>query len=201
MSARIYVETSDVWELFQRCKDDLLKHERKIAENQEYGVAIYLTDDGHGYPNIIASLDDEEVYSEMCISESDCKVTTQKFYDEYLSERILDRYFGEDDDAANEEWVSHLEEEEEIDDRESELDAAVYDFLTVVLDGILVEEMVDGADEILEDIKEHFLEYIARKWDLPVRRPMYLEDNDGVFYEEYPYECMEFDDEDNPIYK
>ena len=51
-----------------------------------------------------------------------------------------------------------------------------------------------------DDIKEHVLEYIARKHRLPIYRPMYLEGEDGKdFYSEYPYEEMIFDY--NPIYE
>jgi hypothetical protein len=43
---------------------------------------------------------------------------------------------------------------------------------------------------------------MARKWGLMIRRPMFLEDEAGEeFFEEFPYDCIEFEDEDNPIYK
>lgn len=196
MAQHIFVEASEVWGLFQREKEELKRHERKIAENPEFGAAIYLTEE-NDRPSIVAYLDDEQVYAELCVSESDCRTTVQKFYSEYLTDKVLERYFGEDEDD-----YTHFEEQSEIDDREAELDMAVEDFIGVVLDGFCLDEVADISDEICEDVKEHFLEYLARKWSLPIRRPMYLEDEDGEeFFEEYPYECMEFDDEDNPIYK
>lgn len=197
MAQHIIVQSSEVWGLFQREREVLATHQRKIGENPEFGAEVFL-EESDGKPNIVAYLDDEEVYSELCVSESDCKTTVQKFYDEYLTEKVLNRYFGEED----EDDYTHFEEQSEIDDREAELDMAVEDFLGVVLDGFSLDDVVDVSDEICEDIKEHFLEYLARKWCLPIRRPMYLEDEDGEeFFEEYPYECMEFEDEDNPIYK
>ena len=51
---------------------------------------------------------------------------------------------------------------------------------------------------MVEDVKEHLLEYFYRKHGLSVYRPMELEDDEGVFIEDYPYECMEFDP--NPMY-
>ncbi len=197
MAQHIIVQASEVWGLFQREREALATHQRKIGENPEFGAEVFL-EESDGKPNIVAYLDDEEVYSELCVSESDCKTTVQKFYDEYLTEKVLNRYFGEDE----EDDYTHFEEQSEIDDREAELDMAVEDFLSIALDGFNLDDVVDMSDEICEDIKEHFLEYLARKWSLPIRRPMYLEDEDGEeFFEEYPYECMEFEDEDNPIYK
>lgn len=197
MAQHIIVQSSEVWGLFQREREALATHQMKIGENPEFGAEVFLEESG-GKPNIVAYLDDEEVYSELCVSESDCKTTVQKFYDEYLTEKVLNRYFGEDE----EDDYTHFEEQSEIDDREAELDMAVEDFLGVVLEGFSLDDVVDVSDEICEDIKEHFLEYLARKWCLHIRRPMYLEDEYGEeFFEEYPYECMEFDDEDNPIYK
>lgn len=198
MAQHILVEASDVWGLFQKEKEELSGHERKIADNPEFGAVVCLSEE-QGKPNIIAYLDDEEVYEELCVSESDCKMTVQKFYDEYLTEKVLNRYFGEEE----EEDYTHLEEQTEIDERESELDDAVLYFLEIAMDmsGYTLDDFTDEADEIYEDVKDHFLEYLARKWGLPIRRPMYLEDEDGEeFFEEYPYDCMEFDDEDNPIY-
>lgn len=197
MAQHIIVQSSEVWGLFQREREVLATHQMKIGENPEFGAEVFLEESG-GKPNIVAYLDDEEVYSELCVSESDCKTTVQKFYDEYLTEKVLNRYFGEEEEYD----YTHFEEQSEIDDREAELDMAVEDFLGVVLEDFSLDDVVDVSDEICEDIKEHFLEYLARKWCLHIRRPMYLEDEDGEeFFEEYPYECMEFDDEDNPIYK
>ena len=102
--------------------------------------------------------------------------------------------------------ASKLTDEEEIEDaiteREDELDQAVMDFLATVLGEGFYDLDSDSNGEIVEDCKEHFLEYIARKFSISIYRPMYLEDEDGTdFYTDTPYENMVFDDEDNPIYK
>lgn len=71
----------------------------------------------------------------------------------------------------------------------------------------LMDESIDalGADEsfeIAEDVLDHMCEYLYRKYGISARRPMILEDENGEeFFEEYPYECMEFDDPDNPVYE
>ena len=53
-------------------------------------------------------------------------------------------------------------------------------------------------EDVIEDCKEHFLEYMYRKHHLDIYRPMELEDDDGVFFKEYPYEYIEFSDA--PLY-
>ena len=54
---------------------------------------------------------------------------------------------------------------------------------------------------IEEDCLDHFIEYIARKHKVDVYRPMYIQyEGEEAEYCEYPYDELEFDDEDNPIY-
>ena len=89
------------------------------------------------------------------------------------------------------------------DPRPGETDGVSYHFITRerFLEMIENGEMVEHS-EVYDDLKEHFLEYMARKWGLVIHRPMFLEDENGEeFYEDYPYDCIEFEDEDNPIYK
>lgn len=194
MAQHILVDASEVWGLFQREKEMLSSRQKKIAENPEFGAEIYL-EEVNGRPRIVAYLDDEEVYGEFCVNADDCRTTARNIYSSYLTENVLNYYFSEEDEV--------IEQEMEIDDRESELDMAFCECLDIILDSAVAHTTGwNNVDEIYEDIKEHTLEYMARRWGLPIRRPMFLEDENGeTFYEEYPYECMEFDDEDNPIYK
>ena len=120
----------------------------------------------------------------------------KNIYETYLTDKVV-ATLSELDGG---ELLTDEEIEGIIDERECELDCAVSDFLMVVLHDYFDDLTTDYA-EICDDLKEHFLEYIARKHDLPVYRPMYLEYDDGDEFEEYPYENMEFDDEDNPVYK
>lgn len=227
----IYVEVQDLWNVFQTNKEELRTILKPVAENMEYGIVVYLTED-NDYPMLVVYVDDSEVYREPCISEDDCIVTGRKIYERYvidtnqILESVVGTYESEDDDqeeendddddtaddaaigstdASDEEIDSDEYEqyqiETKIEDREKEIDDSFQDFMYTVLEFDL-EKVLDNPEEIYEDCKEHFLEYIARKWGLAIRRPMILEDDNGdEFFEEYPYDCMEFDDEDNPIYK
>ena len=88
-------------------------------------------------------------------------------------------------------------------ERELELDDAVSMLLDTVIEEDVAMFLGPEADEICEDIKDHILEYLYRKHGISTRRPMVLEDTETGedFFEEYPYEHMEFEDEDNPMYK
>lgn len=199
---QIIIPAEDVWKTAQSEWAQLRTHLKKIAENPEFGVVIYLTVDSE-LAQIVVYIDDNEFYSEQCVSELDCKTTARKIYDEYLGEKVLNKFLGEeeDDEELDDEEYTRYEEESEIDEREAEIYEAVVSFLSTILETD-IDSFVDDADLIYEDCAEHFLEYLSRKWGFEIRRPMYLEDENGEeFYEEYPYECMEFEDEDNPIYK
>lgn len=186
------LEPSGVWEYFQENCDDLRDMMFLVAENDEYGTEIYITNDG-GLPAVIVTADGVQVFEEAIVSERDCEKTVGKAYDTYLTEAAVQ--------ALLEDMYLEDDEELSINEREEELNDAIYDFLIVVLDGFLDENSCDY-DKLCEDLKDHFCEYIARKHELPVRRPMYLEYEDGrTEYEEYPYEHMDFEDEDNPIYE
>ena len=98
-------------------------------------------------------------------------------------EDYIDAYILEED----------REREDEIEERELELTEATEVFVNAVADDLQIDS------EVIEECKEHFLEYLYRKFGLTIRRPMVLEDEEGEdFFEEYPYECMIF--EDIPLY-
>ncbi len=199
---QIIIPAEDVWKTAQSEWAQLRTHLKKIAENPEFGVVIYITVDSE-LAQIVVYIDDNEFYSEQCVSELDCKTTARKIYDEYLGEKVLNKFLGEeeDDEELDDEEYTRYEEESEIDEREAEIYEAVVSFMSTILETD-IDSFVDDEDLIYEDCAEHFLEYLSRKWGFEIRRPMYLEDENGEeFYEEYPYECMEFEDEDNPIYK
>lgn len=198
MAQKIIVEPRDLWSYYLEHKKQLTSTMFEIAQNKEYGVSIYLSENEKGNASIVVEADDMEVYSETIVNDRDARTTCEKIYDKYLSDKVVDilAEMGIDD----EDDMTALEEEDAIDEREAELDEALYSFLDTVCGEDYFDFYADY--DMIEDIKDHFLEYLARKHGIPVRRPMVLEDEDGEdFFEEYPYECMIFDDEDNPIYR
>lgn len=197
MSVKISINAIDVWGYFQKFKIELKSYMHTIACNPDYGIEVSVTEKA-GLPSIVVTADDTQIYEETAVSQHDCEKTVEKIYDEYLTDKVLNILMGDFDD----EELTYPEVEDMITEREEELDFAIYDFAMTVLQNTYCEISGTNFDIILDDLKEHFLEYMARKHGIPIYRPMFLEYEDGTeAVSEYPYEDMEFNDEDNPIYK
>lgn len=185
MINNVIVKPSEVWAYFQNHKGELGTQMNLLAEANEGKIGIYLTE-RDGDPAFVVEDCDEVIDEDITTNPADCEETAEIFYAQYLGYDELD--MSADSDI----------EKEIIEEREDEI--------TVLFQNLLFDLLVDTADEdiindIVEDVKEHTLEYIARKHNLPIYRPMYLEDEDGVdFFSEYPYEEMIFEDF-NPIYE
>ena len=65
--SRIIISEAEVWDYFQDCKDDLKSHMHKIAENTEYGIEIFVTEDS-GLPSIVVTADNVQVFEETAVS-------------------------------------------------------------------------------------------------------------------------------------
>jgi hypothetical protein len=193
---KIIVEASDAWKYFNEHKNALKTNLCLIASNEEYGVEIYITE-VIGTPFFSVTADGYQLTEKEANTEEECTEIVQELYDKYLTGKFID-----DEDLPFDEIEDTLSEEDLISERETELDDAVMFLVNTAVDNEDPVLYSDKYDDIVEDVKEHVLEYLSRKHDLTIRRPMFLEDEDGEeFYDEYPYECMIFDDEDNPIYK
>ena len=190
----IIIEPFDLWDYLEEQDktgqlDNILYD---IAHNEEFGTTVYVTKDNNGKFCISVEADDVEIYSDYIRNREDAEKICKQVYDDYLTDRVIGIIVN---------IQSQLEQEDEIELREEELSELTLQFIMDILGG---DTYFDGTglDEIVDDCKEHFLEYLARKHDLSIYRPMILEDEKGDdFFEEYPYECMVFEDEDNPIYQ
>lgn len=197
MGIKITVLAPDVWGYFQENKADLESHMHQIATNPEYGVEIFVTEDSD-LPSIVVTADDVQLYKEIAVNERDCKETVEKIYDDYLTSKVVTLLSGSED---IDDYLTALDIDDMIEERESELDTAIYELVLTAMQGSYYDDYTSDFDDILEDCKEHFLEYMARKHGLPIYRPMILEYDDGTEeMSEFPYEDMEFDDPDNPLY-
>lgn len=187
MAARIIVDPSDVWDYFNEHIDELFGSMKMIADNSQYGIEIYLTETGN-LPTIMVSADGEEIEEESCVSANDCVKTVQDFYDKYLSDGVVGILMGEDGDKTM------SEELELIDEREAEIDDAMYMLLDTLVSNLF--DFVEEPDELCEELKDHICEYLYQKYDISVYRPMYLECEDGTEeFAEYPYPEMELDED------
>ena len=194
----IYVKPNEVWGAYMHMLSS--KHDDGdqfilIAENEGGGIEIYAGPDPKtdgAVPCIVVERDGRDDFLESCLSSDDCADTVRYVYEVYLTE---DSCGFEDDDEPE------FDEDDAIEDRERELDAAFEDLLTAVVDN--QRDLMMRYEEIVEDLKDLVCERLARKYHLGVYRPMILVDEDGEeFYEEYPYEVMIYDDEqDEPAKK
>lgn len=188
MAQEILVQPKEVWDLYLTCKDSLRETVRELANNAEYGILIYLTENNWREPCIVVEADDIEIYSEVIRNKNNATATCTRIFDDYLTDRVIEIISDMEDTSAD-----------YIQEREEELTDATQDFIYAVLGGC---GAIEFYEDVVEDCKEHFLEYLARRHNIAIHRPMFLVDDDGEeFYEEYPYDCMEFEDKDNPIYK
>ena len=189
--SEIFLEPDEVWGYFKENEDRLLAEDEWeiIAMNELYGVSIEMSPSSNGGVCITVSEDGQIVEDEFVYSESECTYAVERMYKYYLYCCDPDEEEYEDEDVPI---------EDKIKDREDELIGAAEDYLWTVTDN--PKDIINR--ELLDDINEHFLEYLARKWNINIRRPMILEDEDGNdFYTDFPYKQMVFEDEDNPIYK
>lgn len=194
----IIIEPFDMWKYFRQHKEELKTTVHTVAENDDYGVEITITEE-HDMPLFVVTADDYQYAEERATSEADCKKIVEELYDKYLTEKFLE------DECYEEE--SLLDQEDMISERETELDDAIILLLDAIMEDdstvVLQSNGVD-LDALCDDLKDHILEYLARKHRMEsIRRPMVLEDDETKedFFTEYPYECMVYEDKDNPIYK
>ena len=200
---KIVLEPSEVWKYYTDNKVKLENSVYEIASNDEFGIEIDITV-LHNKLNVAVFADFNEVYSETIYGEDDCKYTINEIYEEYLTDKVFETLYGNvfglrsrlSSEIDGPDDTSSIEKDM-IDERELDLDDAVHEFLYAVCSGEYAADFVmDIDDNLVEDVKDHFLEYLAREWEIPIYRPMYLEDEDGeVFFEEYPYDCMVFEED------
>ena len=186
----IVLYPSDVWGYFQNHKDELKDNMFKIAESPNGSWEVWISSEDDNLRIIVTDMDDDIIDVGWATSESECKEVTCDIYACYIS------YFEGDEDNTDSE--DDYINKEIIAEREDEIDVLFRNMLFDLLDKSVAEDVIE---EIADDVKEHTLEYIARRHGLPIYRPMCLEDEDGKdFYSEYPYEKMIFEDY-NPIYE
>lgn len=187
----IVLYPSGVWEYFQNHKDELKDNMLKIAESPNGSWEVWISSEDDNLRIIVTDMDDDIIDEGWATTEHECLDIVGDIYSCYLG------YVDADDEVdldSEDEYIN----QELISAREDEIDVLFRNMLFDLLDKSIAEDVIE---EIADDVKEHTLEYIARRHGLPIYRPMYLEDEAGKdFYSEYPYEEMIFEDY-NPIYE
>ena len=211
LSAEIFIEAEDVWDYAQENLEMLKESRRIVASNTAYGVDIVISVEDDDTPYLCVEVDDEEECGKYLCDRVQANKVARSYYDDYLTSDFYETMGIEITSTADEDVDEDVTEDEEeeldefrlneiaINEREDELDMAVQDFVELVMEGD-VSTYVELDDEVLQDLKEHFLEYMYRKHGVNIYRPMYLYDAGGIQrFTEFPYENMIF--EDNPMYR
>lgn len=193
----VLIFPDEIWDYFRSHEAELAVSEHMVAECPDYGVKVFVTA-MEGDFQIVVEADDEEIYRETVASKDACEETVSEIYDAYLTGEAFENLGGIYIDSPEENEKET--QAEMIEERELELQDAMYNFCKVAMDTTSMSALTDMQ---IEDMVDHVLEYMYRKWDLEIYRPMFIEDSDTKekFFEEYPYGHLEFDDENNPIYK
>lgn len=194
MKGRILVPAEDVWDYIQDqfslfCSDDPGFAGWDLAYNDDAGTEVSVDFDGVK-PMLVVCEDEEQIMS-VPVSKADCEETAQSLYDDFISDKVFARYIGHDSDdpmVMDDPPDDISPEDEEIDEREMELTDAVLELLTVVLG----DELDDfDIDSIIEDTKDKVCEFLAEEYGADIRRPMWLENEEGEErYVEYPYDLL-----------
>ena len=178
----VLISPENIWAYFEKHREELKKKSETVAQNDDFDVLICL-----GVENDlpILTVESSNVDSvEFIIEDKEsCAETVTGVYELYLTDQIISVILDETDE---------LELEDRIAEREADIDSFVRRFLEDLFEDepILYSETMD---DVVEDCKEHFLEYLYRKHKLSAYRPMELEDDEGVFVEDHPYECFEYE--------
>lgn len=187
---RIIFDADSVWNYHQGNKHILEDNTFLIAENDEYGVEIYLTSDGQ-YPQFNVIVDDTLQYCDFAMSIEDCRATLNEIYDDYLTENIIQNAINAEIDESTDHCSNSDSDEdiiaETIKSREGQLVAAMLDFLIEAMDS---DDAVSDSDfwEKLRDCLEHTLKYISDKGFLVFRPTLVKDEETGkVSLVDFPY--------------
>lgn len=186
----VIVNAENVWDYFQKHKIELKKSEHIIAKNEKYSVEILIKSE-EGLPCFSVMIGGCQYDEDIAVSANDCRAVAEKLYDYYLTES--------DEEPA----PGCVDQEDMISERELELDDAFVILLDTLIEDDVMIAFGKKADEIIEDVKDHVLEYLYKKHEISVRRPMVLEDVETGedFFEEYPYDSIIFEDKDDNLHK
>lgn len=217
MSVEIHVKPEDSWDYFSHAKDILKETQVEIARNENTDTSVCITND-NGFPLFNVYRRGGKLYSEPAVRE-DCLGTLRSIYIKYLFPIVVsgsensrcepqkDKPPKKDEPKAEDDYITDpsgvikravgssgpQDLEDDIYQREDELECAVYDALTVFV-GMNPEEMF-GRDisVILEDMVEDICVYLAENYGISTYRPRWEEDEEDeqtCVFSEYPYDKL-----------
>ena len=202
-NVRIFIPPNELWKFYTQNKGRCQKEMILIAENTETCYAVYMTDDSGTLTLSVCHGDNAPEYEERVMGNADCEASAKRLFTRYLiplieingkSALIGDITGDVDDDDFN---PSMQDVEDEMYEREDELDLAIKDFLAVVLQEPDGEAVINEFGEtFIQEVLHHFLEYLTNDHGIQIYRPMFFEDDSGYeIYSQFPYEEYTFSGE------
>ena len=170
MDISISLSPKDVWGYYKNHVKELEEKTKVVAYNLDFNTEIHICD-GNGALDICVYLDNHEVITEETLNATETERLMTELYDTYI-------YNAENFVKSRAEQMEADEEEELIEERELELDDAVYEFLVTIL-GESFNISSKDTQEILENLKDCICHTLYEKHGINVYRPMYIADDDG----------------------
>lgn len=208
MGVIIHIEPEEIWQFFQKNKKRLKKEMVLIAENEDTGYALYLTEED-GLPLFSVCKDDNDPeYEEGAINEKDCTDTAKQCCVKYLRPVVVHskKYASSPEYEDDDYWCdtpSKKEQDELIENRELELLFAMGDFLMAATNDNTCADGSDYVDtygaDLVMDVLDYFLQTLAEDYGLLVYRPTMVDDDDTgeEVLVEYPYnDPSEYEDDE-----
>lgn len=203
---QIYIPADKVWVFYlqnsERCKREMVL----IAENTGTRYAVYITEENDLLMFSVCKGDKKAECEEYAINEDDCKETAKKLFFRYLVPiTVTDEWVSQPEsspDEPDDDSLSLQDMEDEMYEREDELDLAVKDFLAVVFQEQDMELLVAQYGQcFFGAVLDDFLTLLTKDYSCEVYRPMFVTDEETgcEVYTEFPYEeeAGEGDDECN----
>lgn len=199
---KIYVPADELWIFYIQNEDRCKKEMVLIAENTDTKYEVYLTVEDDVVMLSVCRGEDEPEYEEYVLNNDDCTKTAKKLFMRYLipisivdGKAVIPGELPEDQDD-NTMGPSRQDIEDEMYEREDELDLAMKDFLSVVLQepdiDLLIANHTQGfVDEVLDNV----LSLLAIEFCCEIYRPMFIEDEETgcEIYTQFPYEKKDSD--------
>lgn len=197
-SVKIYISVTELWSFYLQNIDRCEREMVLVAENIDTEYAVYITDEDNELKFSVCKGNGQPEYEEYALNKDDCVNTAKKIMLRYLipitfvnGKAVIPDDFPEglkdDEELA---W-SRQDMEDEMYEREDELDLAIKDFLTTVFqepdsDRLMANHRQDFIDEVLDD----FLHILAKDYGCEIFRPMFIEDEETgcEVYTQFPYE-------------
>lgn len=181
MSLVKYVDPQNsIWDLFCENRDRLSKELVLIAEDDELGLEVCVTEENGALLFVV--LDGGQIEFKGSRYDRTSSEATLQF--------IYDSFFKSSKTESEEVNVSRDDYEDKIYEREDELYLAAADFLSVLLckdDPFEVQDL--HGEEFIDEFVDYICEYLRNECGISVYRPVIIDLDDGTEeFEDYPYD-------------